>query len=67
LVWICFKNNLINFLVFLFVAVQLCIFINVTLLVGRQEEHPACKKLGDELLAWLFAWSKVQVICIWSS
>jgi len=24
-----------------------------TLLVGHQEEHVACKKLSDELLAWL--------------
>jgi len=33
------------------------------LLVG----HPACKKLSDEVLAWLFVWSEVQMICIWSS
>jgi len=25
----------------------------MTLLVGRQEEHPACKKLTDEVLVWL--------------
>jgi len=24
-------------------------------LVGHQEEHPACKKLSDEVLAWLSA------------
>jgi len=24
-----------------------------TLLVGSQEEHPPCKKLSDEMLAWL--------------
>jgi len=24
-----------------------------TLLVGRQDEHLACKKLTDEVLAWL--------------
>jgi len=29
------------------------------LLVGRQEGHPACKKLSGEVLAWLFVWSKV--------
>jgi len=27
-------------------------FSALSLLVGRQEEHPACKKLSDELLAW---------------
>jgi len=39
----------------------------LTLLVGRQEEHPACKTLCDDLLAWLSIWSEVQMICIWSS
>jgi len=42
-------------------------FSALTLLFGHQEEHPACKKLSDEVLAWLAVWSKVQMICIWSS
>jgi len=25
----------------------------LTLLVGHQEEHPACKKLSHEMLMWL--------------
>jgi len=33
----------------------------------HQEEHLACKKLSDEVLAWLSVWSEVQMICIWSS
>jgi len=37
------------------------------LLVGRQEGHPACKKLSGGVLAHLFAWSEVQMIWIWSS
>jgi len=37
-----------------------------TLLVGRQEEYPACKKLSGEVLAWLSVWSEVQMICVWS-
>jgi len=32
----------------------------LTLLVGRQEGHPACKKLSGGVLAWLSVWSKVQ-------
>jgi len=28
-------------------------FSTLTLLVGRQEEHPACKKLTGGVLAWL--------------
>jgi len=28
-------------------------FSALTLLVGHQEEHPACKQLSDEMLAWL--------------
>jgi len=39
----------------------------LTLLVGRQEEHPAHKKLSDDLLAWLSVGSVVQMIFIWSS
>jgi len=41
-------------------------FSAFTLLVGRQEEHRACKKLSDEVLAWLSAWSKVQLMYMWS-
>jgi len=35
-------------------------FSALTLLVGRQEKHPACKKLSDGVLAWLSVWSVVQ-------
>jgi len=35
-------------------------FSALTLLVGRQEGHPACKKLSGLVLAWLSAWSEVQ-------
>jgi len=36
-------------------------FSALTLLVGWQEWHPACKKLsGDGGLAWLSVWSEVQ-------
>jgi len=38
----------------------------LTLLVGRQEGHPACKKLSSEVLAWLSVCSEVQT-CIWPS
>jgi len=41
-------------------------FTALTLLVGRLEEHPACKRLSDEVLAWLSVCSEVQIICIWS-
>jgi len=32
----------------------------LTLLVGWQEGHPACKKLSGGVLAWLSVWSNVQ-------
>ena len=32
-------------------------FSALTLLVGRQEEHPACKNLSGGVLAWLPVWS----------
>ena len=41
-------------------------FSALTLLVGRQEGHPACKKLSGGVLAWFSVWSEVQT-CIWSS
>jgi len=30
----------------------------------RHEERTACKKLSDEVLAWLSIWSEMQMICI---
>ena len=38
-------------------------FSTLMLLVGRQEGHPACKKLSGGVLAWLSDWSEVQT-CI---
>ena len=38
-------------------------FSALTLLVGQQEGHPACKKLSGEVLAWLSVWIEVQT-CI---
>jgi len=40
-------------------------FSALTLLVGWQEGHPACKKLSGGVLAWLSVWSEVQT-CIWT-
>jgi len=41
-------------------------FSALTLLVGQQEGHPACKKRSSGVLAWLSVWSEVQA-CIWPS
>jgi len=38
-------------------------FSALTLLVGWQKGHPACKKLSGGVLAWLSVWSEVQT-CI---
>ena len=38
-------------------------FSALTLLVGRREGHPACKKLSGRVLVWLSVWSEVQT-CI---
>jgi len=43
-----------------------CAFSALTLLVGWQEGHPACKKLNGGMLAWLSVQSEVQT-CIWPS
>ena len=50
----------------LWTCVQVIAFSALTLLVGRQEGHPACKKLSGGVLAWLSVWSEVQT-CIWPS
>jgi len=41
-------------------------FSALTLLVGWQEGHPACKKLSGGVLAWFSVWSGMQT-CIWPS
>ena len=41
-------------------------FSALTLLVGWQEGHPACKKLSGGVLVWLSVWSEVQT-CTWPS
>jgi len=38
----------------------------LTLLVGRREGHPACKKLSGGVLAWLWLWSSAsEVTTLW--
>ena len=42
----------------LHVCMYVCAFSALTLLVGRQEGHPACKNLlSGGVLAWLSVWS----------
>ena len=50
----------------LFIYLLISDFSASTLLVGRQEGHPACKKLNGGLLSWLSVWSEMQT-CIWPS
>ena len=51
-------QNILRFVIRLSYA-----FSALTLLVGRQEGHPACKKLSGGVLAWLSVWIEVQT-CI---
>jgi len=44
-------------------SIELIAFSALTLLVGRQEGHPACKKLSGRVLVWLSVWREVQT-CI---
>ena len=55
-------------LYWIFIAITSYInpFSALTLLVGWQEGHPACKKLSGGVLAWLSVWSEVQT-CTWPS
>jgi len=43
-------------------AYDICAFSALTLLVGRLEGHPACKKLSGGVLAWLSVWSEMQTL-----
>jgi len=36
-------------------------FSALTLLVRRQEGHPACKKLSGGVLVWLSVWGEVKI------
>jgi len=47
-------------------TIVVTVFSALTLLVGRQEGHPACKELCGGMLSGLCVWVKVQ-ICIWYS
>ena len=57
--WCCWLVSII-FTYYLF-GLYLCkAFSALTLLVGWQEGHPACKKLSGGELAWLSVWSEVH-------
>ena len=56
----------ISFAIYIVCFLFVCTFSALTLLVGWQEGHPACKKLSGGVLAWLSVWSEVQT-CIWPS
>jgi len=47
----------ISTVVLFFIGLLTNAFSALTLLVGRQEGHPACKNLSGGVLAWLSVWS----------
>ena len=53
----------IKFYLLTYLLTYLLAFSALTLLAGRQEGHPACKKLSSEVLAGLSVWCEVQT-CI---
>ena len=55
------SESILWFILFIYPA-----FSALTLLVGWQEGHPACKKLSGGVLAGLSVWSEVQT-CTWPS
>jgi len=68
------STDIVHFLIFCIVAELLLhvsfwiyfAFSALTLLVGQQEGHPACKNLSGGVLVWLSVWSEVHT-CIWPS
>ena len=59
----CFSGVVMRYIFPFFLDDVIFAFSALTLLVGRQEGHPACKKLSGGVLAWLSVWSEVQT-CI---
>jgi len=57
----CFNLSLAKCQVVIQLLAHFVPFNALTLLVGRQEGHPACKKLSGGVLAWLSVWSKVPL------
>jgi len=53
-------NYILQILLTTRIAFSAIAFSAVTLLVGWQEGHPACKKLSGVVLVWLSVWSEVQ-------
>jgi len=58
-----FCNNY-NVLFFNEYAFTVLAFSTLTLLVGQQEGHPACKKLSGGVLAWSSVLNKVQITAV---
>ena len=56
-------RNTDAWMIVMHVVCVLIAFSALTLLVGQQEGHPACKKLISGVLVWLSVWSEVQT-CI---
>jgi len=60
-VFVCLSVSLSAARIYLVKLVKTFIaFSALTLLVGWQEGHPACKKLSGGVLAWLSVWSEMQ-------
>ena len=66
MLYLVFKLIYMLYMEFNPVTVICLAFSALTLLVGWQEGHPACKKLEWWVLVWLSVWSEVQT-CIWPS
>ena len=49
------------FHIVIYAVVSAVAFSALTLLVGRQEGHPAYKNLSGEVLAWLSVWGKCRL------
>ena len=56
----CSGARIIEYFLFIMVQQQIVAFSALTLFVGQQEGHPACKKQSGGVLVWLSVWSKVQ-------
>jgi len=60
LIFVAFFDSVYSALMSMFPTRLVSAFSALTLLAGRQEGHPVCKKLSGGVLAWLSVWSEVQ-------
>jgi len=54
-------DSTINIVMAIIIIIVITYLLSLTLLVGRQEGHPACKKLSGGVLAWYLSGDRCRL------